>query len=153
MPYGFNDDKSKFNLSDIASLLSNSDRDTLRNIIAYKAGDTISGSCRAIGYVTNSSKNIKFTIPLTLPIASGVNNIQMGNSVQIEGPFATWSVRQDGNYLFGSPDGNEELLTGRCSCHTSSSGVNVEYAQSSAISNAANNTEVAIQITYYLILS
>lgn len=147
MPYGFNDDKSKFDLSDVASLLDSSDTETLRNLIAYKEGDSIIGSCRTVGYVTDNARDIRFTIPLSLPIQSGVTIEQ--------NDFIGWSVRQNGTYLYGSPSGNEYMsqafFTSLSRCP---SGINVNFESGTdPISGATNNAEVAIEISYNFILT
>ncbi len=153
MPYGFNDDKSKFDLSDVASLLDSGDAETLRNLIAYKAGDVISGSCRAVGYVTNAGKSIRFTIPLSLPIASDVS-VDIPDISYEE--HCSWTVRQNGNYLYGDQYGNasfERMGAVTIGLSASPSGVNVDWTAGNAISGATNNAEVAIQFSYCFILS
>jgi hypothetical protein len=173
MPYGFNDDRSKFDLSGIISSIAdiistlNGKSDAghkhaasditsgtlplarggtgvtsvaaLRNLIGYKNYETLNGSCRAVGYVTNGGKTIRFTIPLSLPIAT--SHVNLNDEL-------SWTVRQNGNYLFGSADGNVSMSPEPFTLSRCPSGVNIEYTTDTVISNAANNAEVAIQVTY-----
>lgn len=60
----------------------------------YRAGDSIDFKVRAAGYVTNSGKNVVFTIPITKPV--------IGTPTAVATSGSGFVLRQDNNYTHGS---------------------------------------------------
>lgn len=108
----------------------------------YLPGDTISGSCRAGGYVTNSSKDIRWTIPLSKPVSGSVSCMSMG-----------MTVRMAGTYIYGTSSGNANVPVGALTCAVTPSGIDCQYRASAAISGATNNSECSVQVTYSFTVS
>lgn len=108
----------------------------------YLPGDTISDSCRAGGYVTNSTRDIRWTIPLSKPISGSVSCASM-----------SMTVRMAGTYIYGSSSGNASVPVGDLTCAVTSSGIDCQYRASSAISGATNNSECSVQVTYSFTVS
>lgn len=103
----------------------------------YLPGDTISGSCRAGGYVTNSGRDIRWTIPLSKPISGSVSCTSM-----------SMTVRMAGTYIYGTSSGNANVPVGALTCAVTPSGIDCQYRASAAISGATNNSECSVQVTY-----
>lgn len=62
----------------------------------HKSGDsyTIASSIHTAGYVTSSSKSVRFSIPLSKPVASDVTSVTISN--------LKLTLRQGGKYTHGS---------------------------------------------------
>ena len=60
----------------------------------YRAGDAINFKVRASGYVTNSGKNVVFTIPITKPV--------IGSPSAIASSGSGFVLRQNNTYTHGS---------------------------------------------------
>ncbi len=60
----------------------------------YRAGDTIDFTVRASGYVTNSGKNVVFTIPITKPVIGAPSATATSGSGFV--------LRQNNSYTHGS---------------------------------------------------
>lgn len=60
----------------------------------YRAGDTINFKVRASGYVTNSGKNVVFTIPITKPVIGAPSAIATSSNGFV--------LRQNNGYTHGS---------------------------------------------------
>lgn len=107
----------------------------------YVSGNTIRGSVRAGGYVTNAAKDVRWTIPLSKPI--------IGSS-SVTCTAMSMTVRMAGAYLIGSSSGDDDITPSLVTCSISPSGINCQYRANSAISGATNNSECAVQCTYVL---
>lgn len=108
----------------------------------YLPGDTISGSCRAGGYVTNSAKDIRWTIPFSKPISGSVSCTSM-----------SMTVRMAGTYIYGTSSGNASVPVSSLTYEVTPSGIDCQYRASSAIIGATNNSECSVQVTYSFTVS
>lgn len=105
--------------------------------------DGLVGECFVAGWVTGSSKEVMFTIPLTAPIA---------NNYDVEATSLLITVRQNNKYLAGSADGGKEIVgasdTDDLEVFQCPSGINVHYYRTSAFSGATNNETCGIKVEY-----
>lgn len=108
----------------------------------YLPGDTISGSVRAGGYVTNSTKDIRWTIPLSRPISGSVSCTSMSMTVRIAG-----------TYVYGTSSGNTSVPVANLTYEVTPSGIDCQYRAASAISGATNNSECSVQVSYSFTVS
>ena len=101
--------------------------------------DSIEGTCFVGGYLTGGRTKIRFTIPLTCPVAEG-------QYLDIE--YINITARQNGTYIAGDPDEPLELNPEYLTTATTPSGINVQYDFPSAISGATNNDAVGFYVQY-----
>ena len=102
----------------------------------YRSGETISGATRVMGYVTSSTKELRFTIPLCRPVAKDLT-------------FNSMSIIPRGE------TGTLTTITPTSSTVTLArdpSGINVTYTASAAISGMTNNHAYALQVSYSFVV-
>lgn len=111
----------------------------------YSSGDVIqdnasgSGSSYLIalgGFVTNSGKNVWFTLPLDKPTTSQTANVTI-----------SIAVRQGGYYVIGSASQNVSYTLNNCKI--TPAGILINIAESSSLPNITNNDSVGIAIASY----
>lgn len=182
MPYGFNEDKSKNDLSGFASAEHSHDAEDIISGtfdieripdmdaekvssgtfpiarggtggstaaaarkalgLSYAAGDTISGTYYGAGYVTGSGTYFAFEIPL--------NKVVDGN-VSIDTITAT--VRQSGNYVYGSASGGQQNVKSIAHVANVTGGLRITLEPSSAPSGVVNNDVFGVVCTYSIKVS
>jgi hypothetical protein len=101
--------------------------------------DSIEGTCYVGGYLTGGKTKIRFTIPLTCPVAEGQ---------YLDIMYINVTARQNGNYIVGDPDEPMELDSDRLTTATTPSGINVQYDFPSALSGSTNNDAVGFYVQY-----
>lgn len=104
--------------------------------LAYTPGDTFSDTIHTAGYVTNSGKDIYYTIPLVKGIEGTLTLTSM-----------TLVARQGGNYIVGSGSSGtnvKSLATVSRTAH----GLGIKVSLSSAPSGVTNNDVVGIACAY-----
>ena len=105
--------------------------------------DGLVGECFVAGWVTGSSKEVMFTIPLTAPIV---------NNYDVEAVELTITVRQNNKYLVGSGSEGKDVVgasdTEDLEVFQCPSGINVHYYRTSAFSGAVNNDACGIKVEY-----
>lgn len=105
--------------------------------------DGLVGECFVAGWVTGSSQEVMFTIPLTAPIA---------NNYDVEAVELTITVRQNNKYLVGSGSEGKDVVgasdTEDLEVFQCPSGINVHYYRTSAFSGAVNNDVCGIKVEY-----
>lgn len=84
------------NLTTIGSVTASGNMTACGTKLVWEAGDsyTISGDIQTAGYVTTSSKSVRFIIPLNKPVASEVTGVTISN--------LKLTLRQGGKYTHGS---------------------------------------------------
>ena len=111
----------------------------------YSSGDVMQGTSSGIsssyilslgGFVTNSAKNVSFTIPLDKPTSCTSANVTI-----------SIVARQNGNYIIGSSSASVSYTINNCP--VSPTGVYVYIGHSTALANATNNDSVGIAVTDY----
>lgn len=114
-------------------------------ITPYQAGDTITGTFFVTGYITSSTKGLRFFLPLSRPVAAG--------SARIESCLAY--LRGISGYL-DSNNSQVDLTTDsytRQSANITPGGLNLLFNRSTTFSNVSNNTpigaEIDISIVFY----
>ncbi len=103
---------------------------------AYGAGDTFTDTIHTAGYVTNSGKDIYYTIPLVKGIEGTLTLTSM-----------TLVARQGGSYIVGSASSGtnvKSLATVSRTAH----GLGIKVSLSSAPSGVTNNDVVGIACAY-----
>ena len=104
--------------------------------IAYAPGDSFSSTIRTAGFVTNSGKEISFTIP-AVRVCNGTPRLN----------YCRLSVRQNGNYIVGSGSGLVEV-SANTSISFRSHGYHVVVSLARADSHTLNNDTVGINCEY-----
>lgn len=112
----------------------------------YDSGDTITDTAPSGlayimslgGFLTNSGKNLWFTIPLDKPCVSTTCNVEI-----------SIAVRQGGYYIVGSASSTETYTLNNCKI--TPAGIMCQTSDSSALPNATNNDSVGIAIKSYTI--
>lgn len=104
--------------------------------LIYEAGDTISGNVRCMGFVTSSTKSLRFTIPINRPIENAVTFNSM--SIIPRGETGTLTTI--------TPTSSQVTLS------RSPSGIDVDYDASAAISGMTNNHAYALQVSYSFVV-
>lgn len=111
----------------------------------YASGDVMEGTATGTsssyilslgGFVTNSAKNVSFTIPLDKPTSCTTADVTI-----------SIVARQNGNYIIGSSSASVSYTINNCP--VSPAGVYVYIGHSTALSNATNNDSVGIAVTDY----
>ena len=103
----------------------------------YTKGDVITVSINTAGYVTNSGKDVSFTVPLSKPAIS-VTSV-------IAAPVSGITVRQDGKYGFGSSATSETTAGDYSSSAVLSGGNHVRVTvKFTNTDNAVNNAAAGI---------
>ena len=90
------------------------------------------------GFVTNSGKNVWFTLPLDKPTTSQTANVTI-----------SIAVRQGGYYVIGSASQNVSYTLNNCKI--TPAGILINIGESSALPNITNNDSVGIAIASYTI--
>lgn len=112
----------------------------------YDSGDTITDTAPSGlsyimslgGFLTNSGKNLWFTIPLDKPCVSTTCNVEI-----------SIAVRQGGYYIVGSASSTVTYTLNNCKI--TPAGIMCQTSDSSALPNATNNDSVGIAIKSYTI--
>ena len=112
----------------------------------YDSGDTItdiapSGVSYLMalgGFLTNSNKNVWFTIPLNKPCVSSTCNIEL-----------SIVVRQGGYYIVGSASSTVSYTLNNCII--TPAGILCNITHNSALANSINNDSLAVAIASYTI--
>lgn len=112
----------------------------------YDSGDTITDTAPSGlayimslgGFLTNSGKNLWFTIPLDKPCVSNTCNVTI-----------SMAVRQGGYYIVGSASSTVTYTLNNCKI--TPAGIMCQTSDSSALPNATNNDSVGIAIASYTI--
>lgn len=112
----------------------------------YDSGDTITETAPSGvsylmalgGFLTNSNKNVWFTIPLNKPCLSSTCNIEL-----------SIVVRQGGYYIVGSASSTVSYTLNNCII--TPSGILCNITHSSALANSTNNDALAVAIASYTI--
>ena len=108
----------------------------------YANGDIIQDSASSGylislgGFLTNSGKNLWFTIPLNKPTACTKADVTI-----------TMAVRQGGNYIVGSASSNASYTL--TDCPITPAGILCQTKDSTALPNSTNNDSVGIAIASY----
>jgi len=100
------------------------------------------GNCYCSGYITGSSKKLRFTMPLTVPISY---------RSKLEFDYLKVTVRQNNKYLLGDADTPFEIPVEddtKFTCEVYDTGVNILYDSASAFSGATNNDACGIYVEY-----
>ena len=112
----------------------------------YDSGDTITDTAPSGlsyimslgGFLTNSGKNLWFTIPLDKPCVSNTCNV-----------IISMAVRQGGYYIVGSASSTVTYTLNNCKI--TPAGIMCQTSDSIALPNATNNDSVGIAIASYTI--
>jgi len=112
----------------------------------YDSGDTITDTAPSGvsylmalgGFLTNSNKNVWFTIPLNKPCVSSTCNIEL-----------SIVVRQGGYYIVGSASSTVSYSLNNCII--TPAGILCNISHSSALTNSTNNDSLAVAIASYTI--
>lgn len=112
----------------------------------YDSGDTITDTAPSGvsylmalgGFLTNSNKNVWFTIPLNKPCVSSTCNIEL-----------SIVVRQGGYYIVGSASSTVSYTLNNCII--TPAGILCNITHSSALANSTNNDALAVAIASYTI--
>jgi len=112
----------------------------------YDSGDTITDTAPSGvsylmalgGFLTNSNKNVWFTIPLNKPCVSSTCNIEL-----------SIVVRQGGYYIVGSASSTVSYTLNNCII--TPAGILCNITHSSALANSINNDALAVAIASYTI--
>lgn len=112
----------------------------------YDSGDTITDTAPSGlsyimslgGFLTNSGKNLWFTIPLDKPCVSTTCNVEI-----------SIAVRQGGYYIVGSASSTVTYTLNNCKI--TPAGILCQTSDSTALSNSTNNDSVGIAIKSYTI--
>ena len=107
----------------------------------YLPGDTITGNCMIGGYLTSSSLDYSFTIPLIRPV-EGVSDCTFDKLVL--------TVRQNGAYLMNRVEMKDKARVSTWPSVSFTSGVNIVVTASSAASNNTNNAPIGLLVEYSL---
>lgn len=119
----------------------------VKNIkLFYDSGDTITDTAPSGvsylmalgGFLTNSNKNVWFTIPLNKPCVSSTCNIEL-----------SIVVRQGGYYIVGSASSTVSYTLNNCII--TPAGILCNISHSSALANSVNNDSLAVAIASYTI--
>ena len=100
------------------------------------------GNCYCSGYITGSSKKLRFTMPLTVPISY---------RSKLEFDYLKVTVRQNNKYLLGDADTPFSIPVEddtKFTCEVYDTGVNILYDSASAFSGATNNDACGIYVEY-----
>lgn len=102
--------------------------------ISYKAGDKINVFFEGSGFITSASTSLRITIPINKSVSA--------NSAVLTGYL---TVRQGGNYIYGSPDENTDItsLTQKCQ-RICPNGISFAIEKSDKYTNAQNNDACGI---------
>ena len=112
----------------------------------YDSGETITDTAPSGvsylmslgGFLTNSGKNVWFTIPLNKPCVSSTCNIEV-----------SIVVRQGGYYIVGSASSTVSYTLNNCII--TPAGILCNITHSSALANSINNDSLAVAIASYTI--
>lgn len=96
----------------------------------YSKGDTVSDLIRTAGFVTNSGKEVQFTIPLSKPV---IGNPRV-NVTNVDG----FCIRQAGKYVYGST-ASAYTKASKITAHIAFGGCIVIVATMPNTTNAVNN--------------
>lgn len=107
--------------------------------MTYNAGESISLRYDGAGYVTDGTKTVHFTIPLTKEIGSNVKTIK--------GDITKLLLRQDSIHLVGDTTKYEATF------HKTTSGIRCYINKSDGFPEAVNNAVVGVYIAGTITLS
>lgn len=104
----------------------------------YQKGDSFTQNMSTAGYVTSSSKNIVFFVPLDRPVSSTVSGVTCTTK-------GTLVLRGINGYCHGS-SASAGVTPSSVTCNWRNNGIDVTCVMS-AITNASNNTPVGITVS------
>lgn len=119
------------------------DNDVAGNLEALDAafGNQFTGTGRtaeltpiAVGYVTNSKKNIEFQVPLAKPLSASITGCSVYSCYL--------TIRQGGLYIKGNGTTKAAVDPAELTCYLTRGGIRVKWAHGSVINSKAINNEV-----------